>query len=427
MDKKIIKANTTTFDNRQESLVCITTCLLIVAPSIIDMFNRSIRSFITIPFKLDTLFIYGVFFLIILYSIKTILHRASILIYSIVAVLLFGYLISFMGNSYYYNYYIQLGIDIFIQSAPWIFVAYAVRDYKLLKKYLSVSSYIILVSVLMNVIVFKIDIYGDSTYTQFYAYELLPVVIIMLNNLFDRIKWTDIIISITSFILMISMGARGPLLCVALYLVLKIILLYRFQIKKAFLISTISIAVILPVYTHLYDILIYMSNIFQGLNLSTRMIARLMEGSFLQDYTRNLLKKYSVDLIGEHPLIGVGIGKDRILLGDKLGSSNLTLEVIGWYPHNIFLEILLHFGIIIGCVIIIYMLKILYTITLKNMHKDAVDVICIFISIGLFPLLVSGSYITWHLFYALMGLCLYQYKSVNINKEKNKKTFHYKE
>lgn len=399
-------------EKKKENAVCFTACLVILATSIISLSNGIIRQFVTLPLKLDTLFVYGIIILIVLFSLKTILSRSSYLVYGIITFLFFWYLIAFMINSYYYDYFVKFGLDFLLSSVPWFIVAYAARDSKLLKKYLYISALIIMISFIMNFYVFKIDIFGEYTYSQEFTYGLLPVPIIIGNSLFEKFRLFDVLIFLTSIFFIFSLGARGPLVCVVLFLIIKILLMCKFKPKKAILINFFIISIIVPFYIYFYEILTYLLNILQKVGLNSRTILRLIEGSFFEDNARNLLSKYSIDLIRENPLIGVGVGNDRILLGNKMGSSDIFSEAVGWYPHNLFLEILLHFGIIIGGIIILALIKILYTTTFKNKNTDDTDIICIFIGLGLFPLLFSGSYITSPLFFSLLGFSLFQYKKL---------------
>ncbi|MBS4025866.1 MAG: hypothetical protein KGZ96_09360 [Clostridia bacterium] len=414
----INKKNTEEFTNMSERLVCLTACLVIVAPSVISLFNSIIRAFITLPFKMDTLFIYLVFLLIFLFSLKTILNRSTPLIYVVISLLLFGYLITFMFNSYYYEYFTNLGVDFLIVSVPWLIVTYAVRDYKIFKKYLYISIVIVMVSFMVNLFVFGVEMLGGYTYTQQYTYMLLPVAIILLDAIYDKKSVINITLFLVSIIFMFSMGARGPLVCVILYMLLKNYVTFNFNLKKAVLNSGLLTLILVPLYVFFQDIISYLFTLFQNMNLSTRTIVRLMESSFFEDNARNLLTKYSIDLIKEYPLIGVGMGKDRMLLADKMGSTNLLAEAVGWYPHNIFLEILLHFGVFIGGAVILLMIRVIYISTFKSNNKDVTDITCIFIGIGFFPLFLAGSYITSPLFFALMGICLYQYKHIRAGRKK---------
>lgn len=404
-------------DNTKEKFVCITACMAIVSSNVILIFNRVIRSFITLPFKLDTIFIYSIMIAIVLYSLRFIMSRASISIYLIVVFLILQYMIMFMFNSYYDEYYVKLGIEIIVNFIPWIFFTYAVRDNKRFKEYLYYSAIIILCSVLMNLYVFKQDIFLKFSYDQSYTYKLSIVVIIMLDRLFDKIRFTDIAMCVLSFLLMLSMGARGPVVCVTLYILLKIVLMCKNNLKTVIGINIIFLPIIIYTYKFFSEILLYLFNLFEKMNLSTRVILRLMESNFFEDNARNTLTHYSREIIKKFPLLGVGVGKDRILLSDIMGGGEAVEQMLGWYPHNIFIEIIMQLGIIIGCLVIVYMLKIIYIAIFRNEDKYSKDVVCIFISIGFFPLFFSGSYLSSPLFSAFIGLILYQYKRIKFKKD----------
>ena len=399
---------------KQEIPIYLTVCLVIAASSIVSLFNGIIRSFFILPIKLDTLFIYGIYLVIVLLSLKTILARSRPLPYIVISFLVLGYLITFLLNSYYDEYFINVGIDFLALSAPWLFAAYAVRDYKQFKKYLYISALIILLSYVANLFLFSNDLLGSHSYQQYYAYLLLPAALIFLDALYDKKRLSIFVFFILAFLFIISMGARGPVVCVVLYILLKIIANYKMKTKKTVYFSAFLALLGLVTYIFFYDILAKLLLIFVNYNLSTRIIAGLMEGNFFKDNARIQLIAYSVDLLKEKPLFGVGLGYDRILLADKMGSANILSEIVGWYPHNIFLEILLHFGLFFGSVAILFMIRVLYISIFKNANKYAVDTICIFMGVGFFPLLFSGSYITSPEFFALIGFCLFQYKNIKV-------------
>ena len=103
-----------------------------------------------------------------------------------------------------------------------------------------------------------------------------------------------------------------------------------------------------------------------------------MEGNLR--YARNLLAKYSIDLIRNHPLIGVGIGNDRILLFDKMRSIYFSSKLLGGI--RIIFGAATPLWLLYWWCIIIFILKI-YIAIIKNTDTDAIDVICIFM-IGFF-------------------------------------------
>lgn len=405
--------------DKQEKLVCITACLVIATPSVISLFNHTIRSFIVLPFKMDTIFIYSIFILIALLSVKTILIRSKLSSLIIIYVLLLAYLISFLLNSYYYDYYISIGVDFLINTVPWLIVAFSVQDFMLYKKYLYISALIILASFIFNLFVFRVEMVNEQVYSQYQTYVLLPVAIILADALYEKISILNIGLLILAIILMLSMGARGPLACVLLFFILKNLVLFRFDLKKAF-INNIPIILLISVVNIFFDkIIINLLIIFEKMNLSTRTINKIIEGTLFEDRSRTLLIKHSLELIGNNSFIGVGLGKDRILLASRMRSTDLLSEAVGWYPHNIFIELLLQFGVIIGFAFILYIIWHLFISVFKSNLKFRVDVICIFIGIGFFPLLFSGSYVNSPLFFALMGFCLNK-EHLSINKNDTK-------
>ena len=289
-------------------------------------------------------------------------------------------------------------------------MTYAVRDYKLLKKYLYISAFVILVSHIASLFLFRRDLFGEQSYQQYYTYVLLPAAVIFIDAVYEKKSFLNIATSVITIFYMVSMGARGPLVCVVLYILLKHVATYRLNTKKAIYSSVLLALLGFCICIFFYDILAGLLFLLEKLNFSTRIIKLLIEGYFFQDTARVRLFKYSLDILKANPLLGVGLGKDRILLAGKIGSG--ISEAIGWYPHNIFLEISLHFGIFIGGAVILFLLRVIYISIFRNTDKYAVDSVCIFMGIGFFPLLFSGSYITSPEFFALIGFCLYQYKKV---------------
>lgn len=99
--------------------------------------------------------------------------------------------------------------------------------------------------------------------------------------------------------------------------------------------------------------------------------------------------------IKDNPIFGIGIA------GDRLYSTS---------AHNIFLEILSGFGIILGSFIILVMfITILKGLFIKD--KLVANQILVWLSLGLIPLMVSSSYLIQFQFWILLGLTLGQLSS----------------
>ena len=129
MDTELVnKQNSVVFS--KEATICLIASGILMFPHIVSLFNGTLRMFITLPFHLDTLFVYGLFMLLILLSIKTIIERSSANNMVIIIYLFSYYLITLFVISNYYDYIIEFGNEFLFMSAPLVFVTYTVRDYK---------------------------------------------------------------------------------------------------------------------------------------------------------------------------------------------------------------------------------------------------------------------------------------------------------
>jgi O-antigen ligase len=92
-------------------------------------------------------------------------------------------------------------------------------------------------------------------------------------------------------------------------------------------------------------------------------------------------------MIKEKPFVGWGVGGEASLLGT--------------YPHNIFLELCLNFGLILGGVLcIILVVSILATFFASDgVNKD---IFLIYLCTGFVPLLISATYLTTQDFFSLV-------------------------
>jgi hypothetical protein len=122
----------------------------------------------------------------------------------------------------------------------------------------------------------------------------------------------------------------------------------------------------------------------------------ILNGGFLDDNNRFFLFKKTIESFS---IFGSGIFGDRVVLD-------------GTYPHNLFLELISHYGFIFGPFLIFLLLVNL----LKGLFKENSSVKFFFISllsIGFYKTIITGTYITEPGFYALIGIlvCFANHKS----------------
>ena len=97
---------------------------------------------------------------------------------------------------------------------------------------------------------------------------------------------------------------------------------------------------------------------------------------------------------------GYGLGGDRVFTG--------------WYAHNIFLELIVQFGIFIGgflCVFLVYI--VISSLRKARAEMQILSILLLFICTGLIKLLISGSYLIEPYFFLLLGF------AISIRRDKN--------
>ena len=376
-------------------------CLIFAFNPVQDNLILILRSIITLPFKLDVLLTYLFYLGIIFLALKTIIKRINWDSIALVFFFLISYLISLCFYGTGVENWLFVGAGILLSVSCYI-VARSITDFVKFKSYLNVTA--ILIGVSSFFLVFVFNVIEEESYSQYYGYMVLPAVVISASVLFEKFKITHLLNLILSLLVIIFTGARGPFVCFALFVAIKFLLITGISLRKRIAITIIACTLIAVILFFFQDILFFLSDIGRNKGYSLRLLTQMADETLFIDEGRNSIKKYSMQLLMDNPLIGVGIYRDRILLSNLLGEG--LNEVAGSYPHNIFLEVLLHFGLIIGGLMIIWFLWIIYRVIFRNKNKDTKDVILIFFAFGFNPLLFSGSYLKNGYFFLFLGFCI---------------------
>ena len=222
-------------------------------------------------------------------------------------------------------------------------------------------------------------------------------------------KWFYIINLLFSTILILLGGSRGPILAMALVLVFS----FFYSLTKRKNISTIILFVLLMC-TCCFFLLFYIEvnrGETVGVDSSIRIVNMISEGNMIQLSGRDKYIEISLKGIQENKLYGLGVFHDRIYIYNLFHRS-YTLNSLGSYSHNIFLEIILQFGIPIGAIVIIVLMFLIIQGYIRSVQREEVEVYLLLVGIGLFPLLVSKSYVQSWEFYLLLGYLLQNDKKI---------------
>ena len=225
-------------------------------------------------------------------------------------------------------------------------------------------------------------------------------------------KKNYVVIAIVLFLEMIMAGSRGPLICGLVITIIALIRSYK-TISKKSIISLILLMVILAVIAlNINNVLSILEKIAAANNINARVLDLIQKGNFINNESteiRSNVFAYLNDKIIDNPL-GYGFLGDRVLLS-KINAS---------YPHNLFYELVLQYGWIVGGLIGVWIVySIIRNIVSDKYSGNYTKAIDILVAIGFVKLMMTGSYV-WEPYFAILVYLLRHARiseGVNINDE----------
>ena len=273
---------------------------------------------------------------------------------------------------------------------PLIYVGIVIRNYNNLEKYLiRYSKWTILITCAFCLIYYsKGSTWAENMDIAYYALPctLFAIYYTIKNHLEKYIVWAALGIVNT-----IIFGTRGPILLFVIFIILCIIRFYGNGYKKFLMIGLLIIACLI-IYVNYVDVLQFVYDFLnKNFHINNIAIYKVLHNS-TSDFSngRNQLINESIQNFN---LFGYGLYGDRVLLGT--------------YPHNLFCELCLQYGIIIGLLFfIIFLITIIkYVIDIwKSDVKWMFAMICIMC--GVVKLFISGSYLEEPWFFLLIGIMI---------------------
>lgn len=380
--------NRVDYSLRKENMICMS----VLSPYAILM----LQYFILIVLKFDgtskgsivqviSKILVGLMFLI---SFSTVFKRRGSLFFVLYSISIIAFSLSYLifpQNSTYLN---SLIFKYFFICLPCFIYSYSIKDLAIFSNFTYKSSIVIyLLGLTLGILVLTKHV-SLSTYSMTLSYYLLLPTIVFLEKLFSVFTLKHLIYVITSLGVMLALGSRGAIMCLALYVSFYWILSLRKVTILKVILAFLATASLLVIIIYFKEILMFFNNILLNHGIYSRSI-----NLFLLDRVhlsgREEIYKVIIEQIKLHPVIGIGIAGDRLYLN-------------GAYVHNFFLELISGFGIIIGPIVILYMggaimkhMLVSDNKTMKNLLK--------WLSIGFFPLFVSGSYLTDFSFWILLA------------------------
>ena len=280
-----------------------------------------------------------------------------------------------------------------VGSFLFFFIGGIIKDYAKTRRYFHIASRIGLAAVLIadyvSLFVIREKHYDDMAY----AYGVCILVCDILFELLDKRQKIDIIFFAIGLLSLLISGTRGPLMCVAAVFVLWTFLYQKkLSVKIAAIFSAVTAIVF--VFTNAFtQLLTVVDKAFKSVGIENLRILDYIYANSLTDTSgREEIYEVVWQKIFERPIIGYGIGGDRNFIND-------------FYAHNIIFEVLCHFGLILGIIILAALIYwFIGGILCKNRDLAAISVVMV--SAIVVKLLFSSSYIYSTELFLFLGLYL---------------------
>lgn len=388
--------------------MCIIVCAMVSIQPIMFFVNMICNLAVSEGFIYDTVVCYLALFVLMFLGLKRIYRKIKPDIMGFIAILVGAWLITMLmfpdNGKYMYTKLTDVMNNplyyVFLYSFPgYMFVRY-ISDYEQLKR---IMSYFSVAVVVCSIVSFFIVLKNQETQQQYmvFAYNMLLHTTFLILMFFEKKNPIYLVIGIAGAVMIVLAGCRGAVVCLALSIVVYTMFRKTNSWKKLFFISLIATGIVLLV-IYFENIISYMTNLAEKLDISSRTLDLLESGDIADDSGRGAIQE---KIIENFNLVGHGLFGDRVL------SESET------YAHNFAIEIICHFGYLYGIPILITV----FVLLLRGLFAKNASLrflIIVFMSAGIFKLFLSGSYLNLEpSFYVLLGLCVNSIKGKSNNKQ----------
>lgn len=357
------------------------------------VFGRDLLGGLELPNILFLGIRFGVSAFLIVLAFRYLTFKRILLLFGLEFWFGISYLITFVSERYYAEEFLTYCITTLVICIPFLVLVSLVDDYTCLYRYLYKSSYVNTALLLPYLFLTQ----GSIVYSMPASYQLLFCTLIHINDFFQKnSKWKGLkcILIVVEIAFIFVRGARGPLLCLAVFVILKLLTEFSSN-KQALFFTIVGVIVCAVAFVHFDALLSGIGVLLNRFGLYSRTYEQFAADAILSDSGRNVLQSHAIELIRENPLWGYGVSADMKLIG-------------GQYTHNIFLELVFDFGVIVGSVFFLVITAfVVETVFMQRGIEKELRML--FIPMGYVMLFVSGTYLQSIYLFILLGIALHRH------------------
>lgn len=267
-------------------------------------------------------------------------------------------------------------------------------------KFLKPLFYVSLTSIIITILYQLIYLQGgggssdiDTThYNMSLSYNMLQHVLLVSWITLKEMKLWQLPFMILGILLLLSLGTRGPLLCMIVFITTYVLFFQQMKHKNTIRFMVITLAFV--AITYLEQIALFFQALMIQYGMSTRIFDKYLNGeievSDARDYIKDTLyHELNCDTNG----LGFGL----------CGSY----KYVGTYPHNMFLEFWFSFGWVIGSLLLLLLFSLMIKSSIACRHNRNQLVFLLLLVCGsIIKLQMSGTFLDEALFFMLIGFCI---------------------
>ncbi len=361
--------------------------------------TNALTNVIGINTSLDTVVLYGLLWGGLLLALWSILRTAYVKLDVLLVFLFLGvsYLITAVAFPQNIRFLYTSLLDyaqnpfyvVWLYSLPGYLLARHLHDYEQFSSYLYKLSYIV---VILSVWTYFFSGESDANQYMTLSYNMLLQLVFLIYHKPKRWKLLHYVVIAAGVFVVAFGGARGALLglLVAVFLLL---MSKNSTVKNKAVYMVVFLACAVLFWLFFDEIIRFLIKLLNGMDISSRTLELLLQDGGFSSVVRT--KIYSLALQNIN-LLGRGLYGDRVMMQGMDDS----------YVHNLFLEFLIDYGVILGGVLSVVVVWVLIR-ALKRASPALWRLIAIFIPNGFVALMLTGSYLNQApAFYVLMGLCV---------------------
>ena len=290
---------------------------------------------------------------------------------------------------------------------PLLFVPVLIKDENVLYNYIKKFAYVNTIIAIITY-VWIILIKGANFEYMTFAYNMAFSSFICCVDAFKSRNIIKKVIVIFSLFSILIVGSRGAAVSVVVFVVFYFIFLRNKTFSRNQIITFTLIILFLALFLILNNnIMLWLRDFLSQIGFNSRSINKLIEGTLFYDEGRSNIAATVWEAIKQRPVVGNGIFGDRVALATSPYGK-------GTYAHNLFLELLCQYGVLLGGVLIIlYLFNSIKALFIKKCIKLHYIYICSFSAI-FFKLMVTGTYLGDFGFWFFIGMI---YKVIKNHKQ----------